>query len=104
MPAAMGVVWEVARNEKKSKKFANLLLDFDRVLGLDIENAKKHLTKLKNEKPETEIPEEIKKLIEERNVARQNKDWAKSDEIRDKITSNGYSIKDTKDGIIVEKM
>ena len=48
--------------------------------------------------------EEIKKLIEERNVARQNKDWAKSDEIRDKITSNGYSIKDTKDGIIVEKM
>ncbi len=40
MPAAMGVVWEVARNEKKSKKFANLLLDFDRVLGLDIENEK----------------------------------------------------------------
>ena len=71
---------------------------------LAYENAKKHLTKLKNEKPETEIPEEIKKLIEERNVARQNKDWAKSDEIRDKITSNGYSIKDTKDGIIVEKM
>ena len=104
MPAAMGGVWEVARNEKKSKKFANLLLDFDRVLGLDIENAKDHLAKLKNEKPETEIPEEIKKLIEERNVARQNKDWAKSDEIRDEIASKGYSIKDTKDGIIVEKM
>ena len=29
MPAAMSVVWEVARNSVKSKKFADLLLEFD---------------------------------------------------------------------------
>ena len=35
--------------------------------------------------------------------ARAEKNWAKSDEIRDRIISLGYSIKDTKDGIIVKK-
>ena len=31
MPQAMGVVWNVIRYEKKSKKLANLLLDFDKI-------------------------------------------------------------------------
>ena len=50
-----------------------------------------------------ELPEEIKALVEERKQARAEKNWAKSDEIRDRIISLGYSIKDTKDGIIVKK-
>ena len=37
MPLAMGVVWEVIRYDKKSKKLAELLLKFDKVLGLDID-------------------------------------------------------------------
>ena len=48
-------------------------------------------------------PEEIKALVEERKQARAEKNWVKSDEIRDRIISLGYSIKDTKDGIIVKK-
>ena len=31
MPAAMGIVWEIVRNEHKSKQFAELLLKFDKV-------------------------------------------------------------------------
>ncbi len=99
MPAAMSVVWEVARNSKKSNKYANLLLEFDKVLGLDLANAEEHISKIEEE----EIPEEIKQLIEERKQARDNKDWAKSDKIRDIIIQKGYSIKDTKEGIIVKK-
>ena len=99
MPAAMSVVWEVAKNNIKSKKYAELLLEFDKVLGLDIKNAKKHIEDMNKE----EIPEEIQELINKRNEARQNKDWKKSDEIRDAIIQKGYSIKDTKDGIIVKK-
>lgn len=99
MPAAMSVVWEVARNSKKSNKYANLLLEFDKVLGLDLANAEGHISKIEEE----EIPEEIKQLIEERKQARDNKDWAKSDKIRDIIIQKGYSIKDTKEGIIVKK-
>ena len=102
MPGAMSVVWDIARNTKKSAKFANLLLKFDEVLGLDMKNAEKYLVKFKQNDSE-ELPAEIKKLVEERKKARAEKNWAKSDEIRDKIISLGYSIKDTKDGIIVKK-
>lgn len=99
MPAAMSVVWKIARNNIKSKKYAELLSEFDKVLGLDIINAQKHLDDINKE----EIPEEIQKLIDERNIARTNKDWEKSDKIRDLIIQKGYSIKDTKNGIIVRK-
>ena len=44
------------------------------------------------------IPQEILDLVEERRVARENKDWAKSDSLRDKIASKGYIVKDTKNG------
>ena len=102
MPGAMSVVWEIARNVKKSIKFADLLLKFDKVLGLDMKNAENYLLEFKHEESE-ELPEEIKALVEERKQARAEKNWAKSDEIRDRIISLGYSIKDTKDGIIVKK-
>ena len=45
-----------------------------------------------------EIPQEILELVEQRKIARENKDWAKSDELRDLIFQKGYSVKDTKNG------
>ena len=95
MPVALSVVWDVLKNQKKSKKIANLILKFDEVLGFD----------LKNYKPEKiEIPEEILKLIEQRKEARNNKDWQKSDELRDLINKKGYIVKDTKEGVEVIKV
>ena len=91
MPLAMGIVWEVAKNEKKSKKIAELLLDFDKVLGLKIDKKE-------------DIPEEVLKLLDERNIARKEKDWKKSDELRDKIQEYGYRIEDTKDGTNIERI
>ena len=96
MPMAMSVVWDVVKNTRKSKKLANLLLDFDKVLGLKIEEP---IYKAKEE-----LPEEIKELIEKRKEARQNKDWATSDALRDELNQRGYAVKDSKDGMTVEKM
>ena len=93
MPQAMGVVWNIIRNEKKSKQLAELLLDFDKVLGLEID---------KQEKDE-KLPEEIEKLVEERKQARSDKNWGLSDELRDKISILGYNVKDTKDGMEITK-
>ncbi|MCL2739710.1 MAG: cysteine--tRNA ligase [Oscillospiraceae bacterium] len=45
-----------------------------------------------------QIDDEIQKLINERDLARQNKDWAKSDEIRDLLAEKGIVIKDTPKG------
>ena len=97
MPLSMGVVWEVVRNEKKSPKFAELLLKFDEVLGLKIDE------EIKKDEEKEEIPEEILKLVEERNKARKNKDWAKSDELRDILQEKGYKVIDSKNGTKIEK-
>ena len=100
LPLAMGTVWEVARNEIKSKKVAELLLDFDKVLGLDLNNSNKYLEK----QNKIEIPEEIEDLLEKRKKAREAKNWILSDEIREKIKEKGYIVKDTKEGMTIEKI
>lgn len=100
MPAAMGIVWEVVRNEKKSKQFAELLLKFDQVLGLALEKSKMYLDK----QTEIEIPIEIQELLEQRKKAREDKDWNLSDKIRDELKEKGYMVKDTKEGMTVEKI
>ena len=92
MPQAMSIVWDVVKNPIKSVKFAELLRKFDQVLGLKIDEEEK-----------IELPEDIKEIIEERKKARINKDWAKSDELRDLLIKKGYNVKDTKDGMEVVK-
>lgn len=96
MPVAMSVIWDVVKNPNKSKQLAELLLDFDKVLGVDIEK--------ENEDKVVEIPDEINELIEQRKQARENKDWALSDKIRDELKEKGYIVKDTKEGMQVEKI
>ena len=92
MPLAMSVVWDVVKNPIKSKKFAELLLKFDTVLGLKLDEEEK-----------VEIPEDIQKIVDERNEARKNKDWAKSDELRDLLIGKGYTVKDTPNGTEISK-
>ena len=45
--------------------------------------------------------EKLEQRVEKRKVARENKDWAKSDELRDLIAQKGYTVKDTKNGMEV---
>lgn len=94
MPVAISVVWDVVKNPNKSQKLKNLLLKFDEVLGLDLKNYKKE---------ENVLPEDVLELVKSRNEARANKNWAESDRIRDILIEMGYTVKDSKDGTIVEK-
>lgn len=50
------------------------------------------------------IDERIEKLIEERNQARKNKDFKRSDEIRDMLKAEGIELKDTRDGVIWKRI
>ena len=93
MPLAMSYVWETAKFEKKSPEVAKLLMKFDTVLGIRIDK----------QEEQKEIPQEISELLEQRKKARENKDWAKSDELRDLINQKGYSVKDTKNGVEINK-
>lgn len=93
MPLAMSAVWEAVKYQDKSPKIAKLLEKFDTVLGLKI-----------IEKREEEIPQEILELVEQRKIARNEKNWTESDRLRDLIAQKGYSVKDTKDGAEVSKI
>lgn len=46
-----------------------------------------------------DINDDIKKLIEERQQARANKDWATADRIRDELKAQGITLKDTPQGV-----
>jgi len=94
MPMAMGIVWDVIKYSSKSKKLSQLLEKFDEVLGLKIDEIDKN---------SIDLPEEIKELIEQRKSARENKEWELSDKLRDRIIELGYLVKDTKNGMEVEK-
>ena len=96
MPLAMSYVWEAVRYNKKSSEVADLLLKFDTVLGLKIDK--------EPEQEEVEIPKDILDLIEQRKQARQEKNWAESDRLRDLIKEKGYEVKDTKDGMNIGKI
>ena len=87
-PRALTVLWDLIKDENVSPVDRKAtVLDFDRVLGLGFE-------KLKEEK----IPKEIIELAEKRELARKNKNFKKSDELRKKINFLGYEVKDTPDG------
>ena len=94
MPLAMSYVWELARYEKKNPEISEMLKKFDTVLGIKIDK--------EDTKNQKEIPQEILNLVEQRKIARQNKDWDKSDELRDLINQKGYDIKDTASGTEVK--
>lgn len=51
------------------------------------------------DKKDGDLDSEIEALIEERQAARKNKDFAKADEIRDKLLSMGIQLKDTREGV-----
>ncbi len=93
MPKALAVMWDMLKDEDVGNKLS-LLIEFDRVFGLGIKEMNKE---------EVEIPPEVQELLKKRNEARKKKEWKLSDELRDKIKENGFSVLDTKDGQKVEK-
>lgn len=50
------------------------------------------------QKSKSDVPAEIQSLLDERAAARAEKNWGKSDELRDKLKELGYIVKDTKQG------
>ncbi len=103
MPKAMSVVWNAIRCEEKCPAIFDLLVDFDRVLGLDIEKAEE---KIKEKEMQKEIyfdglDDGTKKLIEERESARRKKNWKVADEIRNQLKEKGVLLEDTPQGVRV---
>ena len=83
LPTAMALVSELARSKLAPGARAALLRDWDRVLGLDLERV-----------PATELPAGAAELLERRAGARQARDFATSDRLRDELAELGVSVSD----------
>lgn len=98
-PAALGVMFEMIKDV--NSQMANntlavapndlwkLLLSWDNVLGLKLEDVVKAAA---------EIPAQVQELLARRQAAREQRDWKASDHIRDEIKQLGYAVEDTDQG------
>jgi cysteinyl-tRNA synthetase len=93
MPKAIAFLHNMLKtNElKNSEKYA-LILDFDKVFGLQLDKEERF-----------ELPKDIKELVEQRETARKLQKWGLADELREKIKQKGYWVNDTQQGPEVTK-
>ncbi len=92
MPKALAILWNLVRDEKAEGKLRTIK-EIDEVFGLGL-----------GEKEKIKIPDEIKKLADEREKARKNKDFKIADNLREKIKKLGWHIKDAQEGPKLEKL
>jgi cysteinyl-tRNA synthetase len=95
-PEALSLVWKLIREEKEisNEDKHKLILDFDRVFGLGLDDIR--IEKL--------VPLTVKRLLKEREEARENKNYKKADNIRKELRKMGYEIQDTKKGVKFRKI
>jgi cysteinyl-tRNA synthetase len=101
----VALMWEVAKSNIPGPDKYDLLIEFDEVLGLGLKTAEQQLADLKATQAESifsetdeRLPAEVRQLLTERATARSNKDFQKSDELRQKIAELGFSVEDAKTG------
>jgi cysteinyl-tRNA synthetase len=88
-PEVLALVWDVVKSKYDNASKRATILMLDKVLGLELEFA---------EKEEVEATPEIQKLLDERQKARDEKNWKESDRLRDEIKEMGFDVEDTKEG------
>ena len=86
---ALTILYDVLKSDLNNKTKLFLVEEFDKVLSLDL---------LKEDKIDEELEKYILEKIEERNVAKKNKDYSKADNIREELESRGILISDTREG------
>jgi cysteinyl-tRNA synthetase len=97
LPQGIGLVFELVRE-------ANAALDINRV-GVEgrrallslIEEVDTHLDVMGGEEPG--LADEVERLIAEREAARQAKDFARADRIREELKQRGIALEDSRDGV-----
>ena len=90
---ALTTVYDVLKSEINDYTKLELIKKFDEVLSLDL---------LIQDEVVVSNHDEIMKLIEERNIAKKNKDFNRADNIRDELLNKGIRLIDTREGTTYE--
>ncbi len=81
-------------NKKEADEIYNFFKEINKIFDIiDFNKLKK-----------SNIPDEVKNLIKQREGYRKSGEWEKADEIRMEIEKYGYSVKDTKEGPTLKKI
>ena len=98
---SMGItlVYDVLKSDMSDAAKRAVIEDFDRVLSLDL---------LKEEAKDEGVDDELTAFVEakiaERAEAKKSRDFAKADAIRDELLTKGIAIKDTREGVVWERV
>ncbi len=95
MPQALAVLHELIKSDLDPLQKSTDILAMDQVLGLK-------LGEYLGQK--IEVPEAVLKLIEHRENARKNKDFKRSDQLRDEIKKLGFEVEDSQEGPKIKKI
>ena len=95
-PRAITVVWGLVGDDTVSPgERAALLYDWDRVLGLGLDSVAGEAGQPAEEQ---QLPAGAAELLDARRAARERRDWAESDRLRDQLDALGVEVSDTRDG------
>lgn len=118
IPSALAMTWEMLKDRSlsDSEKY-DLLIDFDRVFGLNLSSIKggketdsEFLIKTAKDgipvwtSDTSVVPGELMEMVKERNKARENKEWKKSDDLRGEIEKRGWQIEDSGERTVIKKI
>lgn len=87
--------------DSKARRMTNQIKETYALLGLFKQSPAAYAEKYAKKE---EIPADVVAVAEERKTARAEKNWAKSDELREKLKEMGYAVKDSKDGYTLTKI
>lgn len=89
LPNALAVVWALVKSGLPPAVLRATVDRFDAVLGLGINGW---------QRPAAPISDDLRALLDEREQARAEKDWAKADAIRERLIARGWQVADGKSG------
>ena len=92
-PQAVAIMWDMIKSDIVNEEKYFLLMDFDKVLGLNLEN-----------NIEEKIDANIITLAERRLEARRQRNFDMSDRLRIKIEKAGFKIEDVGDSYKIKRI
>ncbi len=91
-PKTLSLIPEILKSDLSNEDKLATILDFDNIWGLDF------LETIRKESLAPEYSDEVQKIITERENARQEKDFSRSDDLRQQLINFGYDVNDLPDG------
>ena len=91
LPGALALTWDMVRSSLPGQAKLSLLLDFDRIFGLDLDNVPASYA----------LPEPVNGAVEQRAELRRREDYGSADAIRSEVLSQDFLVEDTEEMVRV---